>query len=147
MKRLHTLLIAVLVACCVHAQHDQNPFQASLYNEQNEISMEIDLVKKNILVPQQEVLGEVAGYISIKKDFRKWIVIDAEMIRPNTAQLSVVNDYGSEDFVAVLTFNPDGSYTWKHQSGSPMKFVINKKWHKMSGTLSFKRQEPKKDIF
>ena len=54
----------------------------------------------------------------------------------NSATLEIVNDYGSEDLTATLTYNPeDGSYVLKQKSGSRIKIVVNRKWVKIPTEL------------
>ncbi|MBF1447962.1 MAG: hypothetical protein HXN55_11410, partial [Prevotella nigrescens] len=48
------------------------------------------------------------------------------------------NDYGSEDLEASLTYNGDGSYTFKQLKGSTINIVVNNKWVKLPKTLIFK---------
>ena len=141
MKKIYLLLFAFMLGIGSKAQNASKPFHASIYDEENGVHMEINFYDKDIVVPDQEVFGEIAGYIASKKDFRKWLIVDVELVNNTTANLTVINDYGSEDFTAILTERPDGSYLFKHLSGSPLKFVVNKKWQKMPSNLHLKRQK------
>lgn len=88
-------------------------------------------------MPGQEVFGKVAGYLGAKRDTRKWIISDVT-IKGNTATLTIINDYGSEDLVATLTRNADGTYTLKQVEGSTIRIVVNNKWVKLPKTMLFK---------
>ena len=57
------------------------------------------------------------------------------------AYLVIINDYGSEDLEAKLTFNPhDGTYTLERTEGSTIKIVVNRQWVKIPKKLVFKRR-------
>ncbi|GAB6982876.1 hypothetical protein JCM15908A_12510 [Prevotella dentasini JCM 15908] len=104
--------------------------------------MDINFNKKNILVPNQEIFGEVPGYFGAKRDTRKWIISDVT-ISENSATLTIINDYGSEDLTARLTYAPDGSYILEQLSGSTIRIVVNKKWVKIPKKLILVKQQKK----
>ena len=57
-----------------------------------------------------------------------------------TAEIEVANDYGSEDFTAVLKVEKDGTYSYKKKDGSTLKFAVKGKWQKLPGSLEFKKK-------
>ena len=48
----------------------------------------------------------VPGFFGALRDSRKWLVTDAKIVGKNKAKLDIINDYGSEDLTATLTYNP-----------------------------------------
>ena len=112
-------------------------FKTRIENKEYQVWLDIDLYRPSILIPNQEVFGKVPGYLGAKRDTRKWIIIDYS-ISGNTAKLTIINDYGSEDLEASLTYNGDGSYTFKQLKGSTINIVVNNKWVKLPKTLIFK---------
>ena len=112
-------------------------FKTHIENKEYQVWLDIDLYKSSILIPNQEVFGKVPGYLGAKRDTRKWIIVDYS-ISGNTAKLTIINDYGSEDLEASLTYNGDGSYTFKQLKGSTINIVVNNKWVKLPKTLIFK---------
>ncbi len=81
----------------------------------------------------------MAGYLGDYKDGRKWLITDAKInSNDNSAELSMVNDYGSEDLKAEFTRNKDGNYTLKQLKGSSLKIARNRKWVKLPKLLIFK---------
>ncbi len=57
------------------------------------------------------------------------------------ASLDIINDYGSEDLTATLTYNSiDKTYILTQIQGSNIKIARNRKWIKMPKILAFKRQ-------
>ena len=42
---------------------DNLPFRGEIYNKEYEVSICFDFYKKNILVPGQDIFGELSGYI------------------------------------------------------------------------------------
>lgn len=113
-------------------------FKTHIENKEYQVWLDIDLYKPSILIPNQEVFGKVPGYLGAKRDTRKWIIVDYS-ISGNTAKLTIINDYGSEDLVATLTYNGDGTYTFKQIKGSTIEIVVNNKWVKLPQKMIFKK--------
>ena len=126
--------------CVAVFAQDSTAFKGKIVNDEYQIWIEMDFDKQTVIVPEQEIFGEVAGYLGAKRDPRKWIVTGVEMKNNTTARLEIVNDYGSEDLTASLTLNSDGTFTLKQLDGSTIKIAVNKKWVKLPKTLVFKRQ-------
>lgn len=122
------------------AVKDSTTFKGRIDNDEYQVYIVMDFYKKNIVCPRQEVFGENPGYFGAKRDTRKWIIEDAN-VNKNTAKLVIINDYGSEDLDAKLTYNGDGTYTLERLSGSVIKIVVNREWVKVPKKLVFKRKE------
>lgn len=130
-------MFVLLVSVKLAAQSDK-VFHTYIYNDEFKVYMDINLYENNVIVPNQELFGETPGYFGAKRDERKWLITSAKIDGKNTATLEIVNDYGSEDLTATLTFNPeDGSYVLKQKSGSRIKIVVNRKWVKIPTELKF----------
>ena len=67
-------------------------------------------------------------------------VITAANINGNTAELQMINDFGSEDLNATLTVENDSLYRLKQVEGSTLKVPKNGKWQKLPKNLVFKRR-------
>lgn len=152
-KIIFTLMLAALYIQATAQTGLQRPFHAYLYNEEYQVWLDINFYDNNINVPSQEIFGELPGYFGAKRDNRKWLITDAT-VKGNTATLTIVNDYGSEDLTAILTCNGDGkqqedgsvsgaTYTLTQKSGSTMKIVVNRKWVKLPKKLTFTRTDNK----
>lgn len=130
-------MFVLLVSLKLAAQSNK-VFHTYIYNDEFKVYMDINLYENNVIVPNQELFGETPGYFGAKRDERKWLITSAKIDGKNTATLEIVNDYGSEDLTATLTFNPeDGSYVLKQKSGSRIKIVVNRKWVKIPTELKF----------
>lgn len=130
-------MFALLASLKLAAQNDK-VFHTYIYNDEFKVYMDINLYENNVIVPNQELFGETPGYFGAKRDERKWLITSAKIDGKNTATLEIVNDYGSEDLTATLTFNPeDGSYVLRQKSGSRIKIVFNRKWVKIPTELKF----------
>lgn len=140
MKRTFFIAMACFFCATLLAQ-ESTAFKGKIVNDEYQIWIEMDFDKQAVIVPEQEIFGEVAGYLGAKRDPRKWIVTSVEMKNATTARLEIVNDYGSEDLTASLTLNRDGTFTLKQLDGSTIKIAVNKKWVKLPKTLVFKRQD------
>lgn len=128
-------MFVLLVSVKLTAQSDK-VFHTYIYNDVFKVYMDINLYENNVIVPDQELFGEIPGYFGAKRDQRKWLITSAKIDGKNSATLEIVNDYGSEDLTATLTYNPeDGSYVLKQKSGSRIKIVVNRKWVKIPTEL------------
>lgn len=138
-----TILSIFLSFICIftHAQSDA-PFKAQIYNKEYKVSLRINLYDNDIKIPGQEIFGEISGYLRSDDDSRCWIITSSEINeKKRTAQLEIINDYGSEDLTATLSYNPkDSVYTLKQNSGSTIKIARNKKWVKLPSSMQFKRK-------
>lgn len=133
-------LLTVLLSLFVLGSYAQESrlFEAKIYNSEYQMYIKMNLYEKNVLLPDDgEVLGEMAGYFWTKRDSRKWYILDAELIDDHTAQLSMVNDFGSEDFQAVITYDGDGKYTFKRTEGSTLKIVVKNKYVRIPKVVVF----------
>jgi hypothetical protein len=113
-------------------------FKTHIENKEYQVWLDIDFYKQDIIIPGQEIFGEVPGYLGAKRDTRKWIIVDLG-IKGNVATLDIINDYGSEDLEASLTYNGDGTYTFKQIKGSTIEIVVNNKWVKLPQKMIFKK--------
>ena len=129
----------VLFFTVLSAQTDR-VFDTTIHNDEYKIYITLNLYDKNVRVPDQDVLGEVEGYIGSSQCRSKWLIVDSRMVNDRTAELEVINDYGSEDFTAVLKMNNDGTYTFKKKNGSTLKFAVNRKWQKLPSTFQLTKK-------
>ena len=118
------------------AQKDSTIFKGYLSNNEYEVYLQINFYQNDIKVPGQEIFGTIAGFLGDRKDSRKWLITDAA-IEGKTAHLSIINDYGSEDLIADLTLESDGTYSLKQIAGSNIKIARNRKWVKIPKKLTF----------
>ena len=139
MRKLLFLFVMSLVSAAAVAQQGR-PFDTTIRNEEYKIYIRLNLYDKNITVPGQDVLGEVDGYFGSTQSSTKWIVVASRLIDGRTAEIEVVNDYGSEDFTDTLKVNDDGTYEYKKDGGSTLKFAVRGKWQKIPGNLELVRK-------
>ena len=119
---------------------DSVTFKGNLYNKEYNVYLRIDFYRKQIRVPGQDIFGDLPGFFGDYEDGRKWLFTDAVLVNPRCAKLQIVNDYGSEDLEATLTYEKDGSFTLTQESGSTIKIARNRKWVKMPKKLVFVRR-------
>ncbi len=134
MKRIIIAIVSLAITLTTYAQN-LKVFKGYLYNNEYQVYLDIDFYQKNILVPNQEIFGQLPGYFGAKRDTRKWLITDAKISNDSTAQISIINDYGSEDLSATLHRDKNGQYILKQGEGSPIKIVVNRKWVKIPKTL------------
>ncbi len=130
-----TICLITLIICFIGNVLADEPFRKTIVNKEHDVVMKIDLYN-NLIIPGQELFGEVGGYLYYRKDGRVWIITNAE-INGNIATLTITNDYGSEDLTATLTAENDGTYTLRQEKGSTIKIAVNKKWVKLPSKITF----------
>lgn len=123
----------------VHAQTDSTVFHAYLSNKEYKVYLRIDFHNQSIVIPGQDLLGPLPGYLGKEHNSFCWPIITAE-VKGDKAFLEMVNDYGSEDLEATLTRQNDSIYVLKQGKGSTLKVPNDGKWQKLPGTLYFKRE-------
>ena len=121
------------------AQKDSTIFKGYLSNNEYEVYLQINFYQNDTKVPGQEIFGTIAGFLGDRKDSRKWLITNAA-IEGKTAHLSIINDYGSEDLIADLTLESDGTYSLKQITGSNIKIARNRKWVKIPKKLTFMKK-------
>ena len=121
-------------------QNNDSIFKAHLVNDEFQVWIDLDLYHNNILVPRQEIFGEVPGYFGAVRDTRKWIISDAT-IKGKKAILTIINDYGSEDLTASFVNETDSTIVLKQLEGSAIKIARNSKWQKLPKQMTFVRKK------
>ena len=138
-KWIFSVLLIMLCTMTAAAQESTDSiFKGRIENAEYQVWIEMNFYENNVKVPQQAVLGELPGYFGAKRDSRKWLILDTD-IKGNIATITLVNDYGSEDLIATLTRNADGTYTLAQKSGSTLKIAVNNKWVKIPKKLVLKK--------
>ena len=139
MKKLIVLALVCLTNITLKAQNVSEPFRAYLFNKEYDVFLKIDFYKQNITVPGQDLYGELPGYLSKRNNSFCWLITSVEL-EGKTAQLAMINDYGSEDLIATLTLKDDSIYVLRQEEGSTLKVPKNGKWQKLPKTLELKRR-------
>lgn len=123
-------IVTVLMTCMslfVSAQSMNGYY----YNDEYQVYLRINAEGQDVTVPGQEIYGELTGYFGSKRDGRLWLITDAKKTEKNKLLITVINDYGSEDFEALLQEDNEGRITMKHKSGSTFKIVVDRKYVKI----------------
>ncbi len=134
--------IFFLCATTIFSQ-EYKPFKGYLYNAEYQVYLQINFYEKDVRPAGQELFGELPGYLGSKRDVRQWLITDAKVNKDRTADLSIINDYGSEDLMAKLVVENDSTYLLKQINGSTLKIVVDNKWVKLPKTLEMKRKSTK----
>lgn len=137
MKKIITFAYFIMNSIIMIAQQ---PFEGRYYNDEYNIFIDINFYDKNVIVPNQEVFGDLDGYIGSTLCNTVWPITSSTIIK-NSAKISVINNYGSEDFKASLSLIDSNSLAYEHKGGSTLKFPVNKKWQKIPSKIVFKRKE------
>lgn len=139
MKKILMLLVTCMICVC-NVFADGKTFQGKIYCSEQDVTMELNLYGETVKIPGQDILGEVYGYLKKNTDSRAWIIMGVKFAADgNSAELEIINDYGSEDLVASLSFDKDGMYTLRQLSGSTMKVAVRGKWVKLPKEMKFRK--------
>ena len=139
-KLLMILFVFPLSFLPASAQNECDPFRAYLINIDYDLFLRIDFCEESISVPGQELYGNLPGYLGRKHNSFCWVITSA-VIKEKKAHLTMINDFGSEDFTATLTLQNDSVYIFQHVEGSTFKMPMNGKWQKMPKKIEFKRKK------
>ena len=120
--------------------NDSIAFIGEFHNNEYNVYIKINFIDKDILVPGQEILGELDGYFGSTQSSHIWPITSSE-VEGNIAKIEVINNYGSEDFTASIILKDNNTLEFKHLKGSTFKFPVNKKWQKLPSKLTFIRKE------
>ena len=120
---------------------DSLAFRAYLYNNSYRVYMHINFYDSNVVVPGQELYGELPGFLSKEHNSFCWLITSAKIDSDHSARIEMVNDYGSEDLRAELVCQNDSIYILRQLSGSALKVPNNSKWQKLPKNLELKRKK------
>ena len=140
MKKTLLTLAFGLLSSYLLAQNEEKVFRAYLFNKEYDVYLRIDFYNESISVPGNELYGKLHGYLGKNNNSFCWPITAAKLKDEHTAELSLINDYGSEDLTATLTQQNDSTYILKQEKGSTLKVPKNGKWQKLPKTLPFKRK-------
>jgi hypothetical protein len=140
MKKTLLTLAFGLLSSCLLAQNEEKVFRAYLFNKEYDVYLRIDFYNESISVPGNELYGKLHGYLGKNNNSFCWPITAAKLKDEHTAELSLINDYGSEDLTATLTQQNDSTYILKQEKGSTLKVPKNGKWQKLPKALPFKRK-------
>jgi len=141
MKRTIISLLTLVLAITTYAQEDSTSFYAYLINKEYKVFMRISFHRQDIVIPGQDILGPLPGYLGKEGYTFCWPVITAD-VEGKRARLQMVNDYGSEDLEAVLAQEDDTTYILRQGKGSTLKVPAGSKWQKLPKQLVFVRKNP-----
>ena len=137
MKRKLFIIIFTAIFATVSAQQSQGTFSGYLTNEEYDVYLRIDFQNQNVIIPGQEIYGELPGYLGKKHNSFCWPITSVKKKGSREIVMTMVNDFGSEDLTATLTLQNDSTYLLKQTSGSTLKIPKNGKWQKLPKMLIF----------
>ena len=141
MKKVFILIFSICsLSIVAGGKTDNEIFKGYFINKEYNVYFRMDLYKNNIIVPGQDIFGELPGFFGDMKDSRKWLITSAKIIYDD-ASLTITNDYGSEDLTATFTKKNDSIYILKQNDGSQLKIARERKWVKIPKTIEFVKQK------
>ena len=135
MKKSILTLALFTTAIIAMGQSDSTTFKGHFYNEEYNVYLNIDLYSMEVEVPNHSLFGNLPGYFGKKLNNFYWLVTSGKIKNKNNAELSLINDYGSEDLKATLKKENDSLFILKQENGSPLKVPNKGKWQKLPKEL------------
>lgn len=127
-------------AAAAPAQTAERPFAGYFYNDEYEVYLRADFYGEGIVVPNHDLFGPLPGYFAKRFNSFYWLITAAKIKNSRTAELSIINDYGSEDLKATLTQKNDSVFILRQEDGSPLKVPNKGRWQKMPKQLELKKK-------
>ena len=141
MKRLYLTLFALYIGIgTMAAQNAQKTFAGLFVNDEYNIYLKIDLYSDGIEVPEHEMFGLLPGYLGKKHNNFYWLITSYNIKSKKTANLELINDYGSEDLTASITMKNDSTFILKQIKGSYLKVPNKGKWQKIPSEIVLKKK-------
>ena len=141
MTRILLLLLLQLYCTTLFAQDEKQTFRAYLYNNEYDVYLRINFYDQDIEVPGQPLYGKLPGFLGKLHNSFCWVITSCKIKKDNQAEMSLINDYGSEDLQASLFCHNDSTYVLHQLKGSTLKIPKNGKWQKLPKYLVLKRKK------
>ena len=141
MTRILLLLLLQLYCTTLFAQDEKQTFRAYLYNNEYDVYLRINFYDQDIEVPGQPIYGKLPGFLGKLHNSFCWVITSCKIKKDNQAEMSLINDYGSEDLQASLFCHNDSTYVLHQLKGSTLKIPKNGKWQKLPKYLVLKRKK------
>lgn len=139
-KTVFTLILSV-ASINIFAQKDSTSFKGHFTNSEYDVYITLNLYDKDISVPNHTLFGDLPGYLGKRMNNFYWLITSGKVKSATKAELSLINDYGSEDLKATLIKKNDSTYILRQESGSALKVANKGKWQKLPKELEFKKKK------
>lgn len=140
MNKVITTLLAFALTTVAWAQDEKRPFKGYFHNDEYGVFLRVNLYDNDIAVPNHDIFGPLPGYFAKDRNNFYWLITSAKLKSAHKAELSLINDYGSEDLTATLTVKNDSVVVLRQEGGSPLKVPNKGKWQKMPTEMTLKRK-------
>ena len=125
------ILLAACLAMLATAIQAQKNFRAYLYNNEYNVYLRINFYDQDISIPGQDLYGKLPGYLGKMYNSFCWVITACEVKDEHHAEMQLINDFGSEDLTATLTWLNDSTYELRQGAGSTIKVPNKGKWQKL----------------
>ena len=94
----------------------------------------------DVEVPNHSMFGNLPGYLGKRLNNFYWLVTSGKMKNKTSAELDMINDFGSEDAKISLKQINDSTFILRQEKGSSIKIANNGKWQKLPKELKLKKK-------
>ena len=140
MNKYVIILISLFISISISAQKDDKVFKGYFYNNEYNIYLIIDLYEMDVEVPNHSMFGNLPGYLGKRLNNFYWLVTSGKIKNKTSAELDMINDFGSEDVKISLKQINDSTFILRQEKGSSIKIANNGKWQKLPKELKLKKK-------
>ena len=143
--RYRTLFFLLFTIALSFQAKSINAQRLDLRNDKFNLIMQLDLTNQDIIVPDHELYGPVAGFVGKTNHSFYWIAVKVENTKKG-ATIELINDFGSENLTAKIVQLNDSTYELTQLKGSTLRLPEGGKWQKMPTSLIFRscKRSPEK---
>ncbi len=119
-------------------QPKQQPFKGTFYNEENRVTIVLNLYEATLFAPNYGFLGELNGFMHGSGIYGMWFTT-SHKIEGNTATLRMSNDIGSDAQTIVFHQLTDSTFSYKAVGGNEVKKAVGRKLVHIPSGMVFKK--------
>ena len=143
MKKLLFFASLLLLTSFALPAGDKNeqPFERTFYNQENQITIALDLYDTTLVAPNYSFLGKLNGYMTGRL-YDVWFVTDFK-IKKGKATVRFSNDLGSDEQEICFTFDKNGQLLYETVGNNVIRRAENRKWIKLPTKMLFVSKDSK----
>ncbi len=138
MRKCFLLLIAFFSIGVAFGETKDKLFKGNFYNEENRVSITLDLYAATLYAPNYGFLGELNGYMNGSGIYGIWFITDYK-VKDNMAILRMTNDIGSDaQTIHFLQLN-DSTFSYQAVDGNEVKKAVGRRLVRIPEKMTFRK--------
>ena len=149
MKKTIFLIVTLISSVfCIAQKQEEGLFKGTFYNDENDITIAINLYDTTIVSPNYSFLGKLNGYMTGRL-YDAWFITTFK-ITGEKALVNFSNDIGSDSQQILFYFDDKGQLIYEAQGTNVIRRAEDHKWYKLPTKMIFidkKKIKPKSNYF